>query len=172
LQELTITQEMIDEANVAQNRVRVDRTKASNYDTIVGLIGEMIFSKWWYGDWQKHNVYGTKGEVDFDRIEIKTSVFPYSDRLNLLVREDYAEKRKPDFYVQIIIDIPSRTTKEILAGMKAKICGYATHEDVDSAELRDFGSKYGVRSGYKCRFIPLTQLKPIENLMFKYHSYD
>ena len=46
-----------------------------------------------------------KGEINFGNIEIKTSSFPFNPKLNLLVREDYARKRKAPYYIQIIIDV-------------------------------------------------------------------
>ena len=159
---------MLEYASEAAKVTAVHRTVASPYDTIAGLIGELIFAEYIYGDFKKHNLYDTKGKSDFfDEIEIKTSAFPFRDNLNLLVRSDYAKKRKPKFYIQIILDIPSRNSKQIDPGVEGIICGYATADDIDNAPLKDFGSKFGGRGGYQCHFIQIGNLKDI-SLVKKY----
>lgn len=161
---IKITQEMIDEAIALTPQTKVDRTRASRIDTLTGHIGEFIFAQYYLGDWHKHQVGKNKGEIDFGNIEIKTSAFPFSNRLNLLVREDYAEKRKPDFYVQIIIDVKDRNAATIPAGTEGVLCGFATHSELEHAEKRDFGSKAGWSSGYKCYAIPVTELHSVDEL--------
>jgi hypothetical protein len=161
-----IDQEMLNAAIKASKYTTVNRTKTSPYDTVLGLIGELIFAKWYLKNWKLHNLYDTKGKVDFfGEIEIKTSAYPYQDNLHLLVREDYAKKRKPKFYVQILLDIP-KEIKEIKAGMKAILIGYAMHEQVDEAPLKDFGSKLGGESGYKCHYVPFNKLLPMHLFEF------
>ncbi len=159
--QVIITQEMIEEAKRLIAQTRVNRTIASKIDTLTGHLGEFVFAEYFFDDWHKHHVGQNKGASDFEHFEIKTSAYPFSDKLNLLVREDYARKRHPDFYVQIIIDVPSKQASEILPGTPAYICGYATSKDVDTAPLRDFGSKLADKGGYKCRFINIKNLKPI-----------
>lgn len=155
-----ITNEMLAYANEASNHTSVNRTIASPFDTLSGLLGELAFANWLLGDWRKHDVYSTKGKSDFfNEIEIKTSAFPFSDRLNLLVREDYAKKRKPLFYVQTILSLPNRDSKLIEAGLSIILAGYATAAEVDAAPLKDFGSKFGGRGGYRCHFIQISKLK-------------
>jgi hypothetical protein len=161
---IKITQEMIDEAIALTPQTKVNRTRASKIDSLTGNIGEFIFAQYYLGDWRKHQVVENKGEIDFDNIEIKTSAFPFNNKLNLLVREDYAAKRKPDFYVQIIIDVKHRNADIIHAGTDAVLCGFATHSDLDHAEKRDFGSKSGWSSGYKCYAIPITELHSVDKL--------
>lgn len=156
-----IDQEMLDAATTASKYTEVNRTKTSPYDTVLGLVGELVFAKWYLKDWKLHDMYNTKGKADFfDKIEVKTSAHPYQDNLHLLVREDYARKRKPDFYVQILIDVP-RETKAIASGMKAILIGYAVHEQVDEAPLKDFGSKLGGDAGYRCHYVPFSKLLPM-----------
>jgi len=75
------------------------------------------------------------------------------------VREDYARKRKPPFYVQIIIDVSGRDAGEIPPGVKAYFCGFATSGEVDRAPKRDFGSKFGGSGGYLCHFICIKNLQ-------------
>ena len=162
-----ISQEMIDEAVRLIPFTKVKRTIASSVDTLTGHLGEFAFAHYYFGDWKKHRVGKNKGETDFPDIEIKTSAFPFSEKLNLLVREDYAAKRKPAYYVQIIVAVDSETVKEIPAHTKAILCGFATASEVDSAPLKDFGSKFGRKGGYKCRYISLKRLHPIQELLQK-----
>ena len=160
---------MIDYCTEAIPNVQVHRTKTSPYDTLGGLIGELVFAEWFLGNWREHDVYVTKGKEDFfNEIEIKTSVFPFSPNLNLLVREDYASKRKPKFYIQIILDIQNRNQKIIPAGTDAILAGFASHEEVDNAPLRDFGSKFGSKGGYRCRYISIRSLQPMSKFKLIY----
>ena len=168
---VTITQEMIDYCKRAIPSVQVHRTKASPYDTLGGLLGELAFAEWYMGDWKNHDVYSTKGKADFfGEIEIKTSIFPFSNRLNLLVREDYANKRKPKFYIQIIIDIENRNQREIYPGTNAILAGFADSDQVDRAPLKDFGSKFSNRGGYRCRHISIKDLEPMSKFKSVYKT--
>jgi len=153
---VAITPEMIAYAEQRVPYVEVRRTKASVVDTLTGILGELAFAEWLFGDWHTHLGGETKGRPDFlDSIEIKASCIPLSERLNLLVREDYAQRRQPDAYVQIIIDVPYIRPKQILAGDLCHIVGWATSDQVDRAEMLDFGR------GYRCRAIPITRLQPM-----------
>lgn len=166
--DIVITGDLISGANSIIDQVRVNRTVASPIDTLSGLIGEFAFGEWFLGDWRKHNALETKGLADFEnRIEVKTSAYPFSPNLNLLVREDYAEKRRPECYVQVIIDTPDRYAKTIKAGWICRISGWATAHDVDAAPLRDFGAKGGGRGGYRCRYIPIRSLNPMNTFPIK-----
>jgi hypothetical protein len=158
---IVISQQMIEEAQRLIPATRVTRTIASEIDTLTGHLGEFAFAQFFLGDWQRHRVGKNKGEIDFGDIEIKTSAFPFSTRLNLLVREDYAQKRKPRFYIQIVIDVQSSHASSIAPDVKAFICGFASAEEVDAAPKRDFGSKHGKSGGYLCHYIPITRLRPI-----------
>lgn len=161
-----LTQEMIDEAKKLIPSTKVNRTVASNIDTLTGHLGEFIFAKWFYGDWRNNSVGKNKGKTDFPGVEIKTSSFPFSEKLNLLVREDYAEKRKPEFYVQLIIDTKNET--EIEALTKVFVCGFATSDEVMKAPLKDFGSKLSDKGGYQCRYISIGKLKPMKDFKKEY----
>ena len=158
---VTITQEMIDEANRLIPMTRVQRTIASPIDTLTGHLGEFAFAQYFFGDWRKHRVGKNKGKADFADIEIKTSAFPFSENLHLLVREDYARKRKPKFYVQVILNVNLRNAGCIDAGIKAYICGFATSAEIDKAPKKDFGSKFGGLGGYRCHFIKIKNLRPM-----------
>jgi len=162
-----LTEEMIEAARALIPATRVRRTVASGIDTLTGILGEFAFAEYFYNDWRRNRVGENKGEVDFEGIEIKASAFPFSDRLNLLVREDYAQKRKPAFYVQIILDVPSRHADTIFPGTKALVCGWATAEEVDRAPKRDFGSKMGGRGGYSCHYIRISALHSMEGFRRK-----
>lgn len=167
---ITITQEMIVKAKSLIASTQVNRTVASKIDTLTGHIGEFVFAQWFYNDWTQNNVGNNKGQSDFDDIEIKTSAFPLNERLNLLVRQDYAQKRKPSFYIQIIIDVIDRGAEQIETGTKAYICGWATSDEVDNAPLKDFGSKFGGYGGYQCRFINIMELKPMSGFIKIYKN--
>jgi hypothetical protein len=159
-----ITSAMLEHARGKIDRVRVNRTIASKIDTLTGILGEFVFAEYFYGDWRMNRIGFNKGETDFPDIEIKTSAFPFFERLNLLVREDYALKRKPKAYVQIIIDVNSINADEITADSNAYICGWATSEEVDKAPKRDPGSKLSKHSGYKCYYINIKELHPMDEL--------
>lgn len=99
---VTISDEMIDAAQKLVDAVRVNRTVASSIDTLTGILGEFVFAQYFYSDWRKNRVGSNKGDVNFTDIEIKTSAFPFSPRLNLLVREDYAKKGKRHFTCRLL----------------------------------------------------------------------
>lgn len=165
---VVLTKEMIEEAVRLVPGSRVHRTVASSIDTLTGHLGEFAFSHYFFGDWRKHRVGTNKGEADFPDLEVKTSAFPFRDTLNLLVREDYAEKRKPPFYVQVIVDVDSPKAASVKPGTRAYICGYASAEEVDASPLKDFGSKWGRPGGYLCHFIMIRDLHPIQDLAEAY----
>jgi hypothetical protein len=170
LPKVTITEEWLFKAKELEKQVAVKRTKASDIDTLTGIIGEFAFAQWFYGDWRNNRVGENKGEVNFQDIEIKTSSFPFSNKLNLLVREDYAQKRKPSIYIQIIINVNSKRASRIDPGTEAIICGYAYSEEVEKSPLGDFGSKYGGRGGYRCHYISIKDLHPIEEIKGVYNE--
>jgi len=156
-----ITREMLAYAEQRVPYVEVRRTKASQVDTLTGILGELCFAEWLFGDWHTHLGNETKGKPDFlESIEIKASCIPFGDRLNLLVREDYAQRRQPDVYVQVIIDVPRSREKAIKVNDLCRIVGWATAPDVDAAELRDFGG------GYLCRAVPFKQLRPMSEFPY------
>jgi len=66
-QSVSITSAMLSYANEASTHTSVNRTIASPFDTITGLLGELAFAQWFLGDWQRHDVYNTKGKSDFFR---------------------------------------------------------------------------------------------------------
>lgn len=159
-----ITKEMIEEAERLIPQTKVAMTVASKIDTLTGHLGEFAFAEYMFGDWKKNLVGKNKGQNDFGILEIKTSSFPFNPNLNLLVREDYARKRKPQFYVQIILDVPRHSADAVAPGTYAYLCGFATNEEVDKAPLKDFGSKVGEAGGYRCHYIPIQRLKPVDEL--------
>ncbi len=167
---IIITQEMINEAKKFIESVKVNRTVASKIDTLTGILGEFAFAQYMYNDWRKNRVGKNKGDVDFVDIEIKTSAFPFRDTLNLLVREDYALKRKPPYYVQIILDVKDKRADKIIAGTKAFIAGWATSNEVDKAPKRDFGSKLSKYGGYKCFYIQIKNLQPMSTFKTEYYK--
>ena len=167
---IIISKEMIDEAKKLEKEVKVNRTIASKIDTLTGILGEFAFAQYLYGDWKKNRVGDNKGDVNFIDIEIKTSAFPFRDTLNLLVREDYANKRKPPFYVQIIIDVSDSKADEIGENTKAYIAGWATASEVDAAPKKDFGSKLSKFGGYNYFYIQIKNLHPMSNFKSEYYK--
>jgi hypothetical protein len=161
---VTITPEMLAAARNLEEPVRVHRTRASAIDSLAGILGEFTFAQWFYGDWRQNHVGDNKGQVDFGDIEVKTSAFPFRDSLNLLVRQDYASKRTPRVYVQIILDVPSRTASDVPPGTEAVISGWEWGEAVHKAPLRDFGAKGGGKGGYQCHYIAIAALRPVDTL--------
>ncbi len=159
-----ITNEMLNEAERLVPQAKVKRTVASKIDTLTGHLGEFVVAKYLFGDWHKNSVGLNKGQTDFTDVEVKTSAFPLNDKLHLLVRKDYAQKRKPKFYVQVIIDVASEYADKITEGTRAYVCGYATAEEVDNAPLKDFGSKLASEGGYMCHYISITKLHRPEML--------
>ena len=169
---VTITAEMLALAKELVPGNEVNRTKASEIDTLTGHLGELAFAQYFYGDFKKNNVGLNKGDMDFPDIEIKASAFPFSNKLNLLVREDYASKRKPPFYIQVIIDVTSTKAKEILPGTKAYITGYATAAEVKKAPAKDFGSKLAEAGGYKSRYIGIKNLYEMNDFGKAFEKYE
>jgi hypothetical protein len=161
---VTITAEMLAEARTLAREVSMRRTKASPVDALAGVLGEMAFAQYLYGDWRRHELRTNKGKADFDTIEVKASAFPFSTRLHLLVREDYAAKRKPLCTVQIVLDVKDAHAGDIPIGTQAILCGFATSEEIDAAPLKDFGSKQGSAGGYRCRYIAIGNLHPVSAL--------
>lgn len=161
---------MINKAKELISSTKVNRTIASEIDTLTGNLGEFAFAQYYYGDWKLNRVGDNKGEVNFKDIEIKASAFPFNEYLNLLVRQDYAQKRKPPFYIQIIIDVKDRYAKDIFPDTKAYICGFASDIDVDNAPLKDFGSKFGNAGGYKCHYISIKNLKEMSEFKKEYEN--
>ncbi len=161
--DIEISAEMLAAASAAAPKARVPRTKASPVDTVAGLVGELAFGQWFLGNWKKHDLLATRGKPDFlEKIEVKTSVFPFRDTLNLLVRQDYAISRKPACYVQVIIDAPRSYVERIEPGWICRISGWATSEEVDAAPLLDFGRKGGGAGGYLCHHIKIRNLHPMK----------
>ncbi len=168
---VNINQEMIEEACRLEPKARVNRTKASEIDTLAGILGEFVFAQWFYGDWRYHRVSQNKGQTDFPDIEIKTSAYPFNDHLHLLVREDYARKRHPPFYIQIILNVSDRKVSKIIPGTQAVLCGYASHEEVMTGDVKDYGNKSGGPGGYRCHGIPLNRLHPMNEFRETYQNY-
>lgn len=156
---IKITMAMLAFAKKKEKEVNVSRTKTSPVDSLAGAIGEIAFAKWFYGDWKKNEVGLNKGRADFEGlIEVKASVYPLSNRLNLPIREDYARSRFPALYVWCCIDIPTRYNKEIRPGLYVAIVGWTTGEKAHAAPLGYMG---WVRS-YQCRLTPVPELQTMQ----------
>lgn len=158
--ELSSEQIAAAEALVPANQVR--RTRVSPVDTLGGILGEFAFAQWLTGSWQNHEVGTNKGKADLvGLVEIKTSIYPFKETLNLVIREDYGAKFK-DFYVQIIINVKDSYRKEIVPGTQAIICGYATHQQATSTPAQPMTMRGGMKTPYKVFTVPIAMLTPMD----------
>ena len=142
---------------------RVDRDRMSRHDTIIGICGELVFLKYWFGDWRGYtSILGGMGQVDLNGIvEIKASATSLQGPLHLLAKEEYVEKREPEVYVQVIFDTTDGEKNTLVEGMKAAIIGWATHWDVLEAKTMNFKNKNG---SYSCKAVPVKDLNPAKEL--------
>jgi hypothetical protein len=156
-----VTAEMIETANALVPATRVRRTRVSPVDTLGGILGEFAFAHWLTGDWRRHEVGENKGKADlFGLVEVKTSVYPFKETLNLVIREDYGAKFK-DVYVQNIINVDDNVRKEIRPGTCAVICGFATHDHATSKPAEQMTMRGGLKTPYKVFTTPITELRPM-----------
>lgn len=160
---MALTAEMLYAAELATGLVQINRTIASPVDTLTGVLGEMVWAQFYFGDWRKHNALDNKGKSDFPNVEIKTSAFRFNPKLNLLVREEYHAQRKSKYYVQIILDVDPRQP-QLTPDTNAFICGYATADEVERAPLRQETKKGGGSAGFRTHYIPILNLHPIQEL--------
>lgn len=164
---VVITPEMLAAAERLADACHVNRTVAcaegTRNDTLAGILGEMAACQFMYNDWRMARPGDSKGRIDYADVEVKASMFPFSRHLNLLVREDYARKRKAAIYVQVILDVPHRGAP-LAPGVEAVIAGWATAAEVDAAPLKDWGSKRGEAGGYRCHGIPIFRLRDIATM--------
>lgn len=155
-----ISAEMLAEAEGLSESVRIARTRVSPVDALGGVLGEFAVAQWLTGDWRNHEVGQNKGRADlFGLVEIKTSIFPFRENLNLVIREDYGGKFK-DIYVQTIIDVESRNNKLIKPGTPVVICGFATHEQATSKPAREMNMGWRT-TPYKAFQTPISELQPM-----------
>lgn len=158
---IEITAEQIDAANALVPANRVHRTRVSPVDTLGGILGEFAFSQWLTGDWRNHEVGTNKGKADlFGLVEVKTSIYPFKETLNLVIREDYGSKFK-DVYVQHIIDVADSYRKDIVPGTRVIICGFASHEQATSKPAQPMTMRGGMKTPYKVFTIPISELQPM-----------
>ena len=156
-----ISQLMIDYSKKIKNEVEMTRTKVSPIDAESGVLGELVFAKWWYGDWNINELLENKGKPDFEgNIEIKSSVFPFSEKLHLPIRQDYAEKRCPPFYIFVCFNVSNRYKKLITAATQAIIVGWTDGKTAHEGKLEYMP---GVK-GFKCYLTPVPKLRPMNEL--------
>lgn len=161
-----ITEEMFAEARRLEEAVRVHRDQSSLQDSLTGLLGEFAFVQWFTGNWRDHAAALTRGRSDIaNRIELKTSAFPMNAHLNLVVREDYASKRRPDAYVQMIIDVPSHD-RTVVPGLDCLITGWATHDMVLAQAPRHMSAKTALHTAYRSHLVPIASLRPMADFRF------
>lgn len=140
---------------------QIQRTRASPFDAYVGILGELVWAKWRYGAIEQFDTLGTRGKTDDGDYEIKTSKTRVSEYSHLMVREDYALKRQPKYYVLVLIASDQAPNAET----EAYVCGWATHADVTAKPPRERISNHTGRSqGYRCYEIRASDLKPMKTL--------
>lgn len=156
-----ITAEMISSAKNLVSQTQVHRTKVSPVDTIGGILGEFIFAQWLFGDWRRNEVGTNKGKADLlGLVEIKTSIYPFKETLNLTIREDYGAKFK-DVYVQNIIDVKDSYKKHIEPGIDVIICGFATHDQATSRPAKPMNMRGGGQTPFGVFTTPIRDLRPM-----------
>lgn len=166
---MILTDEMIRAADALVPKVRVHRTRTSAVDTLGGALGEFAFCEWFTGSWENHEVGSNKGKADFrGLVEVKTSVFPFREKLNLVIREDYGAKFKP-LYVQIIIDVADKREKRIHDGIRAVLCGFATHEQATAKPAAHMNMPFGM-TPYKAFTTPIGELSPMSEFATAYEA--
>lgn len=158
---IAITAEHIEAAQALVAANQVHRTKVSPVDTLGGILGEFIFAQWLTGDWRNHEVGRNKGKADLlGLIEVKTSIYPFRETLNLVIREDYGAKFK-DIYVQNIINVADSRRKEIAPGTQVIICGFTTHDHATARPARPLMMRGGMATPYKVFTVPISDLQPM-----------
>ena len=156
-----ITAAMLEAAGALVHETQVKRTRVSPVDTLGGILGEFAFAHWLTGDWRKNEVGSNRGKADlFGLIEIKTSIYPFRESLNLVIREDYGAKFK-DVYVQNIINVADAYRKDIVPGTQVIICGFATHAQATSKPAEPMTMKGGARTPYGVFKMPISSLQPM-----------
>lgn len=147
------------EAPVRQMR----RTRASPADAYLGVLGELAWAVWRYGDAAQFDTLHTKGQVDdaLDGAEIKTSKTRVDARSHLMVREDYAQKRRAAFYVLALVPFAQADGAET----DVFLCGWATHDELMAHPPVERVSRHtGKPQGYKCYEIVCTDLHAMKEL--------
>jgi hypothetical protein len=144
---------------------RIDRTRASPVDAYIGILGELVWAKLRYGDISRFDTLHTKGKVDDASaavsVEVKTSKTAVHAGAHLMVREDYARSRRPDYYVLVLISSAQRDGEEV----DGCVCGWATHDEVISAPLIERKStKTGSSQGYRCYEVAARDLHLLSEL--------
>ncbi len=156
-----ITADMLEAAAALVRETQVNRTRVSPVDTLGGILGEFAFAHWLTGDWRNNEVGSNRGKADlFGLIEIKTSVYPFRESLNLVIREDYGAKFK-DVYVQHIINVSDAYRKDIVPGTQVIVCGYATHAQATSKPPEPMTMKGGAKTPYGVFKTPISALQPM-----------
>ena len=147
---------------------QMQRTRASAQDSYIGTLGELVWAKLRYGDWQTFDTLNTKGKPD-DRspqgdVEVKTSKTRISSQAHLMVREDYVRKRQPAYYVLVLVaqdQMPHQETE-------ALVCGWATHAEVVAQPPRERISHHTqAKQGYRCYEVACSDLHALTDLPFK-----
>ena len=146
---------------------QMHRTRASAQDSYIGTLGELAWAKLRYGDWQTFDTLHTQGQADdasaWGSVEVKTSKTRLSTQSHLMVREDYAHKRQPAFYVLVLISQDQKPQQE----SEAYVCGWATHAEVVAHPPRERISRHTqTQQGYRCYEVACGELHSLSELPF------
>jgi hypothetical protein len=81
-----------------------------------------------------------------------------------MVREDYAHKRQPAFYVLVLIGQDQKPQEEC----EAYVCGWATHAEVVAHPPRERISRHTqTKQGYRCYEVSCSELHALSELPFE-----
>ena len=143
-----------------RNGTIIERDSGSPTDHLVGMLGEMMFVQWLWGDWRYQDPARNHGKVDIDgRIEVKSSAVQIDVARFMLAREDYVRARQAEIYVQCIFGTAFRGDHAIVAGMTCRIAGWASHAELAAAPLKTFTDKHGDLQNYANHALPLWKTR-------------
>lgn len=160
---------------------QMQRTRASPADAYIGTLGELVWAQLRYGSYAGFDTLHSQGKVDDHGsvnplepiveigikieigIEIKTSKTRVSPHSHLMVREDYARRRQPDFYVLVLIP----HTQAPSAERDAFVCGWASHAEVIARPpIERISTHTGRTQGFRCYEVAAADLHPLHELPF------
>ncbi len=146
---------------------QMSRTRASPWDAYIGTLGELVWAQVRYGTCDGFDTLNTRGQVDDQtaalQIEIKTSKTRVSPHSHLMVREDYALHRRPDFYVLVLIP----QTQPMYEENDAFVCGWASHSEViRHPPIERISNHTGHAQGFRCYEVAASDLHPLTELPF------
>ena len=150
---------------------KIKRTRASPLDAYIGTLGELVWAQLRYGSHTNFDTLNSRGKVDdpgtHASVEVKTSKTRISPLSHLMVREDYALRRQPSFYVLVLIP----QTQPPFAERDAFVCGWASHTEVIARPpIERISTHTGRAQGFRCYEVAASDLHPLAELPFPLHG--